>query len=205
MAEAADCYLHVIKVYLTLSMPAKKLTPDSVDGSVNHRLLTSDHDVGRSTLPNMWATSNACRRLLTVSSATTSARYVLKTKCLQVARVLSTTAEQSLFKPLDTFSDRHIGPNAAEAQTMLTKIGYESMDGFINASVPRTIRVKDTSVDNKVIPSLSESELLKRARVFAEANKSFKSYIGMGYHNAVVPPVILRNVRKPPPPIQKPL
>ena len=105
------------------------------------------------------------------------------------------TSRSSLFAPLDTFVQRHIGPDAGEQQKMLKTIGYDSLDAFVDASVPPSIRLPASTGDDVVIPSLSESELFKRARTLAQANKPFKSYIGMGYHNAVVPPVILRNVR----------
>ena len=77
---------------------------------------------------------------------------------------------------------------------MLSQLGYESMNAFVADTVPPKIRVASTSVSNGSIPSLSEAELNRRARELALTNKAFKSYIGMGYHNAVVPPVILRNV-----------
>ena len=83
---------------------------------------------------------------------------------------------------------------------MLTTLGYESMEAFVGATVPAKIRVASTSVSNGTIAPLSESELYKRGRELAEANQPFKSYIGMGYHNAVVPPVILRNVTRFPSP-----
>lgn len=76
---------------------------------------------------------------------------------------------------------------------MLGKLGFDSMDKFIGEAVPSKIRVSTASVDS--IPALSESELHARAKTLAGQNKPFKSYIGMGYHCAVVPPVILRNVR----------
>jgi glycine dehydrogenase len=76
---------------------------------------------------------------------------------------------------------------------MVSKLGYQSMDEFVEATVPPSIRVSGT-VNESTIPPLSESELWYRAKELAGRNKVFKSYIGMGYHNAVVPPVILRNV-----------
>lgn len=100
----------------------------------------------------------------------------------------------ALFQSLDTFTDRHIGPNDDEVQQMLSKLGYESMDAFVSATVPQHIRIQPTGVDDTAIPALTESELLHRARTLADLNLPFKSYIGMGYHNAVVPSVILRNV-----------
>ena len=78
---------------------------------------------------------------------------------------------------------------------MLATLGYSSMDAFVADTVPEKIRSTTSAVSNESIPALSESELFRRAKELGKANKPFKSYIGMGYHNAVVPPVILRNVR----------
>jgi glycine dehydrogenase len=107
--------------------------------------------------------------------------------------------QASLFSHLDAFSERHIGPDDQEASQMLSKIGYSSMDAFIEDTVPHKIRISTTSVNNTSIPALSESQLHARAKALGGQNKVFKSYIGMGYHAAVVPPVILRNVRQHPP------
>lgn len=112
-----------------------------------------------------------------------------------LARTLATQkAPKSLFSPLDTFADRHVGPDDKEVNYMLSQLGYESMEAFVADTVPPKIRVPAVNVSNESIPSLTESELHRRARDLAEQNKPFKSYIGMGYHTAVVPPVILRNV-----------
>lgn len=100
----------------------------------------------------------------------------------------------SLFAALDTFSDRHIGPDNAEAAYMLSKLGYNSMDAFVDEVVPSKIRIPTDAISDNVIGPLSEAELLRRAKQLGADNKQYKSYIGMGYHNAVVPPVILRNV-----------
>lgn len=98
----------------------------------------------------------------------------------------------SLFSPLDSFSPRHIGPDDQETSFMLSKLGYDTMEKFIGDTVPPKIRVPADSVTS--ISVLSESELHARAKELAGQNKPSKSYIGMGYHCAVVPPVILRNV-----------
>lgn len=114
-------------------------------------------------------------------------------------RALATIKPQaSLFSPLDTFLERHVGPDDHEASAMLSKLGYSSMDAFIEDTVPSRIRVSAESLDNTSIPVLSESQLHTRARALAGENKRYKSYIGMGYHSAVVPPVILRNVMENP-------
>lgn len=119
-------------------------------------------------------------------------------RTLIASRGLATAkSPSSLFAALDTFPDRHIGPDDGEASLMLSKLGYESMDAFVQETVPPQIRVPATSMTDEVIGSLSEAELNRRAKQLGAANKPFKSYIGMGYHNAVVPPVILRNVSLP--------
>lgn len=100
----------------------------------------------------------------------------------------------SLFSPLDTFPERHIGPDDAETSSMLSKLGYTSMEAFIAETVPPKIRVPSSSLDNTTIPALSESQLHDRAKTLGSLNKPHKNFIGMGYHAAVVPAVILRNV-----------
>ncbi|KAJ7225345.1 glycine cleavage system P-protein-domain-containing protein [Mycena pura] len=117
-------------------------------------------------------------------------------KSLAGRHAFATAKPQSLFSPLDTFSARHIGPDAREAASMLAALGYDSMDKFIGEVVPPKIRVSGAVVDS--ISALSESELYTRAMELAAQNKPFKSYIGMGYHCAVVPPVILRNIMENP-------
>ncbi|KAF8973526.1 glycine dehydrogenase [Flammula alnicola] len=92
------------------------------------------------------------------------------------------------FAPLDTFPERHIGPDDAETSKMLSQLGYETMDAFVADTVPPKIRVS----------THSRVSLHARAKELAGQNKPFKSYIGMGYHCAVVPPVILRNVMENP-------
>ncbi|KAF8743667.1 hypothetical protein AX14_001203, partial [Amanita brunnescens Koide BX004] len=104
----------------------------------------------------------------------------------------------SLFSPLDTFPERHIGPDDAETSSMLSKLGYTSMEAFIAETVPPKIRVPSSSLDNTTIPALSESQLHDRAKTLGSLNKPHKNFIGMGYHAAVVPAVILRNVLENP-------
>lgn len=98
----------------------------------------------------------------------------------------------SVFTPLDTFLPRHVGPRDADVAEMLKTLGYKSMDEFVSATVPDSVRTKEfTSSD---IAPFSELEMRRRVEEVASMNKPMKSYIGMGYHNAIVPPVIQRNV-----------
>ncbi|KAF8846037.1 glycine dehydrogenase [Paxillus ammoniavirescens] len=114
-------------------------------------------------------------------------------RCLATAKAPST-----LFESLDTFTDRHVGPDDSETAFMLSKLGYDSMESFLAATVPPKIRIADATISDASIPALSESELHARAKALGKKNLQFKSYIGMGYYNAVVPPVILRNVMENP-------
>ncbi|KAG8850574.1 glycine decarboxylase subunit P [Tulasnella sp. 330] len=116
------------------------------------------------------------------------------------ARGITTTVvrRSDVFTVLDTFQDRHIGPNTDEAHTMLKHLGYKTMDDFVAASVPQHIRIASSSVSNEAIIPLTETEMLERAGQLAAMNKVHRSYIGMGYHNAVVPKVIQRNIFESP-------
>ncbi|KAF8756026.1 The glycine cleavage system catalyzes the degradation of glycine [Rhizoctonia solani] len=110
-------------------------------------------------------------------------------------RLFSTPANPTgrPFPPLDTYPARHIGPNPAEAKQMLAALGYDSMDAFVRDTVPDSIRIDAQAVSEHSIPALSESEMLRRAEEVANMNEKKRSFIGMGYWNAVVPQVILRN------------
>ena len=116
-------------------------------------------------------------------------RARLSVRCLATAK-----APPSLFDSLDTFTDRHVGPDDRETSFMLSELGYDSLDAFLSATVPSAIRIPTTTISDTSMPALSESELHARAKALGTQNSAFKSYIGMGFHNAVVPPVILRNV-----------
>ncbi|CAE6400671.1 unnamed protein product [Rhizoctonia solani] len=115
-------------------------------------------------------------------------------------RLFSTPANPTgrPFPPLDTYPARHIGPNPTEAKQMLAALGYDSMDAFVRDAVPDSIRVDAQVVSEHSIPALSESEMLRRAEVVAKMNEKKRSFIGMGYWNAVVPQVILRNILENP-------
>lgn len=131
-------------------------------------------------------------------SARVTARITRRAACSTRPRhraLASLTSSTSLFAPLDPFSERHIGPGDEELSHMLKQLGHKSMSSFVDETVPPKIRVAENSISNETIPALSESELFRRAKALAAKNKVFKTYIGMGYHNAITPPVILRNVR----------
>ena len=93
------------------------------------------------------------------------------------------------------FIDRHLGPNKEEAESMLERLGYASLDDLAAAAVPDAIRM-DGALN--LPPALSESELLAYAQELAAQNKTYRSYLGMGYYGTITPPVIGRNVLENP-------
>ncbi len=96
---------------------------------------------------------------------------------------------------LPGFPLRHIGPDDAEIQTMLERLGLESLDELIHATYPASIR----DCPPLTLPApLSEEAALARLRALAQANRAVKSYIGQGFHPCVTPPVIRRNILENP-------
>jgi glycine dehydrogenase len=78
---------------------------------------------------------------------------------------------------------------------MLQKIGASSLDELINQTVPSNIRLKKPL---NIPEGMSEYEYLKELKSVAAKNKVFKSYIGLGYYNCIVPPVVQRNILENP-------
>jgi glycine dehydrogenase len=95
----------------------------------------------------------------------------------------------------DQFVNRHNGPRANEIAAMLKKIGASSVDELINQTVPAAIRLKQPL---NLPAGLSEFQYHKHLRALAAKNKVFKSYIGLGYFNTILPAVIQRNILENP-------
>ena len=95
----------------------------------------------------------------------------------------------------NSFQLRHIGPNQKEQEKMLQTIKADSLEQLINETVPTNIRLKN---DLDLAPAMSEYEYLAHIKEVSEKNKVFKSYIGLGYHEAIVPSVIHRNILENP-------
>lgn len=91
----------------------------------------------------------------------------------------------------DAFALRHIGPRENDLQHMLKTIGVESIDQLIYETLPDDIRLK---APLNLEPAMTEYEYLDHIQKLGNKNKVFKSYIGLGYHPAIVPAVIQRNI-----------
>jgi glycine dehydrogenase len=89
------------------------------------------------------------------------------------------------------FAGRHIGPNEKETSGMLKTIGISSLDELIDRTIPASIRSRKTL---NIPGPLSEHQYLSSLRQIAALNKVYRSYIGQGYYDTIVPSVILRNV-----------
>src|SRR5690606_32535451 len=98
-------------------------------------------------------------------------------------------------KPADVFKERHNGPDKEQMQDMLKTIGVDSLDQLIDETVPSAIRLK-RPLD--LPTALTETEFLNQFSQIAKQNKVYKSYIGLGYNDTIMPPVILRNIMENP-------
>ena len=95
----------------------------------------------------------------------------------------------------DQFVRRHIGPNAAETREMLKLLGCESLDTLTDAAVPKQIRLAKPL---NLPAAQSEFDALRDLKSIASQNQVFRSFIGMGYHDCITPPVIQRSVLENP-------
>jgi glycine dehydrogenase len=91
----------------------------------------------------------------------------------------------------DAFALRHIGPRESDLQHLFKTIGVDSLDQLIAETIPTDIRLKK---DLELDAPMTEYEYLSHIQELGSKNKVFKSYIGLGYHPAVVPAVIQRNI-----------
>ena len=95
------------------------------------------------------------------------------------------------YQPYDFANRRHIGPSPAEMTEMLNVVGAPDLDALIAETVPQAIR-QAQPLDFG--PPLSEQELLVHMRAVSKKNKVLTSLIGQGYHAAITPPAIKRNI-----------
>ena len=91
----------------------------------------------------------------------------------------------------DAFALRHIGPRETDLQHMLKTVGVDSLEQLVYETLPDDIRLK-APLDLE--PEMTEYEYLNHIQQLGNKNKVFKSYIGLGYHAAVVPAAIQRNI-----------
>jgi glycine dehydrogenase len=95
----------------------------------------------------------------------------------------------------DEFVGRHIGPDAAQTSAMLDTLGVASIEELIEKTVPAQIRLNQKL---NIQDAITEQSALNELKAIADQNQIFKSYLGQGYHDTIVPNVVLRNVLENP-------
>eukprot|EP00128_Syssomonas_multiformis_P003620 Colp12_sorted_trinity150504_noHs@10337 len=132
-----------------------------------------------------------------VRSYAAGARNVMReaVRPLRISAANANGAKDKPFNLLDTFERRHIGPRTADLPEMLKVAGASTMEELIAKTVPAGIRLKR---ELDLEEARSESELLAHFKSVMGQNKVYRSYIGMGYYNTIVPNVILRNILENP-------
>ena len=91
----------------------------------------------------------------------------------------------------DSFIARHLGPRKNDVQEMLQSIGVKTLDELIYNTIPSDIRLEN---DLALPKPISEIEFAHHIGELANKNKVYKTYIGLGYNEAILPAVIQRNI-----------
>jgi glycine dehydrogenase len=97
--------------------------------------------------------------------------------------------------PSTKFENRHNGPSAEDISLMLKAIEANSIEELIDQTIPKSIQLEKPL---QLPIAVSEAAFLKEFKALANKNKIFKSFIGLGYYDTLVPGVILRNILENP-------
>ena len=95
----------------------------------------------------------------------------------------------------NNFARRHNGPFGDEIRKMTEKIGVSSIEELIDQTVPAPIRMQKPL---DLPEGMNEYEYLNHIRCIGSKNKLYKTFIGMGYYNTILPAVIQRNILENP-------
>ncbi len=93
------------------------------------------------------------------------------------------------------FIKRHIGLSKKEETTMLSDLGYKSLNELIEDTVPSKILFKDLL---SIGDPNSEYEGLRKLKSISKKNQIYSNFIGMGYYGTYTPNVIVRNILENP-------
>lgn len=95
----------------------------------------------------------------------------------------------------NAFVHRHLGKDTNEQQALLQTVGFDDLDSFVDAVVPKAVRLNK---DLDLPKAMSEHNALAKLRAMADNITVAKSYIGQGYSPTRLPAVIQRNVLENP-------
>ncbi|MCX7984794.1 MAG: aminomethyl-transferring glycine dehydrogenase [Bacteroidetes bacterium] len=93
------------------------------------------------------------------------------------------------------FLYRHIGPREDQQREMLAELGVQSFDELLAQAIPSHLR--STQPIEFPLPR-TEHEVLEYLRSVSKKNTLKKSYLGQGYYNTYLPPVLQRNILENP-------
>ncbi|MGV1036326.1 MAG: aminomethyl-transferring glycine dehydrogenase [Candidatus Nanopelagicales bacterium] len=93
------------------------------------------------------------------------------------------------------YQRRHIGPTAETQSTMLTELGYPTLDELCEAAIPASVRL---NAELNLPPAISEAELVTELAGLADRNELRTPMVGLGYYRSHTPAVIRRNVLENP-------
>ena len=93
------------------------------------------------------------------------------------------------------FIKRHIGLSKKDEKTMLSDLGYKSLNELIEDTVPSKILFKDLL---SIGDPNSEYEGLRKLKSISKKNQIYSNFIGMGYYGTYTPNVIVRNILENP-------
>ena len=91
----------------------------------------------------------------------------------------------------NAFALRHIGPRETDLAEMFKTIKVNNIDQLIDETFPSTIRLEK---DLNLAKAMTEYDYLSFIQDLGNKNKIFRSFIGLGYNEAVIPAAIQRNV-----------
>ncbi|MCB0323562.1 MAG: aminomethyl-transferring glycine dehydrogenase [Bdellovibrionales bacterium] len=93
------------------------------------------------------------------------------------------------------FARRHIGPSDADIDAMLAVVGVGSLEELVSRTVPAQIRLQRPL---ELPEPVSEHAVLQELKRTISKNRRYRSYLGLGFHDTVTPPVVLRNIMENP-------
>jgi glycine dehydrogenase len=109
--------------------------------------------------------------------------------------VLKNASWEEQLRPLDSFSNRHLGADGEAIEKLLTALSQPSLEALISQTVPPAIRLKH---ELNLPSAVGESTALAELRDIASRNILHRSFIGQGYYACITPPVIQRNILENP-------
>lgn len=96
---------------------------------------------------------------------------------------------------VEQFENRHQGKTQQEIDAMCNSIGVSNLDELIDQTIPSNIRAQSAL---NLPKGLSEVQFQEKISALAAKNKVYKSFIGCGYYDTVLPKVVQRNILENP-------